>query len=107
MNEYRLAIDTADTLDGGAGNDHFQNLRGYDTYRFGTGDGQDVIEANNGRVLFKPGIGQNDVGFASSISAITHCIKPGTVVRWAQKRAHPTELRRNGMLVARRFCAMR
>lgn len=53
-----------DTLDGGAGNDHFQNLGGYDTYRFGTGDGQDEIEATLGRVLFKPGIGQNDVSFS-------------------------------------------
>ncbi|MCC6917548.1 MAG: putative Ig domain-containing protein, partial [Nitrosomonas sp.] len=52
-----------DTLNGGAGNDRFQNLGGYDIYRFGTGDGQDVIEATYGRVLFKPGIGQNDVSF--------------------------------------------
>lgn len=53
-----------DTLDGGAGNDHFQNLGGYDTYLFGVGDGQDVIETNGGRVLFKPGIGQNDIVFS-------------------------------------------
>jgi VCBS repeat-containing protein len=53
-----------DTLDGGAGNDRFQNLGGNDTYRFGVGDGQDVIEATFGRVLFKPGIGQNDVVFS-------------------------------------------
>ncbi|WP_172955071.1 calcium-binding protein [Sterolibacterium denitrificans] len=52
-----------DTLDGGAGNDHFQNLGGDDTYLFGVGDGQDVIEPTYGRVLFKPGIGQNDVNF--------------------------------------------
>lgn len=52
-----------DTLDGGAGNDQFQDLGGYDTYRFGTGDGQDTIADNHGRVLFKPGIGQNDVSF--------------------------------------------
>ncbi len=52
-----------DTLDGGTGNDRFQNLGGYDTYRFGVGDGQDLIEATYGRVLFKPGIGQNDVSF--------------------------------------------
>ncbi|WP_333841472.1 calcium-binding protein [Pelomicrobium sp.] len=52
-----------DTLDGGAGNDQFQDLGGYDTYRFGTGDGQDTIADNDGRVLFKPGIGQNDVSF--------------------------------------------
>ncbi|MDP2170096.1 MAG: putative Ig domain-containing protein [Rhodocyclaceae bacterium] len=52
-----------DTLDGGTGNDQFQDLGGYDTYRFGTGDGQDTIADNYGRVLFKPGIGQNDVAF--------------------------------------------
>lgn len=52
-----------DTLDGGAGNDQFQDLGGYDTYRFGAGDGQDTIADNYGRVLFKPGIGQNDVSF--------------------------------------------
>lgn len=54
----------ADTLNGGAGNDHFKNLGGYDTWRFGIGDGQDVIESDRGRVLFKPGIGQNDVTFS-------------------------------------------
>ncbi|MBI5780046.1 MAG: putative Ig domain-containing protein [Rhodocyclales bacterium] len=52
-----------DTLDGGTGNDQFQDLGGYDTYRFGTGDGQDTITDNTGRVLFKPGIDQNDVSF--------------------------------------------
>ena len=52
-----------DTLDGNSGDDHFQNLGGYDTYRFGIGDGQDEVEASAGRVLFKPGIGQNDVSF--------------------------------------------
>ena len=53
-----------ETLDGGPGNDHFYNLGGEDAYHFGLGDGQDVIEATRGRVQFKPGIGQNDVGFA-------------------------------------------
>lgn len=53
-----------DTLDGGSGNDQFQDLGGYDTYRFGTGDGQDTIADNYGRVLFKPGIGQNDITFS-------------------------------------------
>ena len=52
-----------DLLDGGAGNDRFQDLGGYDTYRFGVGDGQDVIEDTSGRVLFKQGIVQNDVAF--------------------------------------------
>lgn len=53
-----------DTLDGGAGNDRFQDLGGYDTYRFGSGDGQDVIEDRFGRVLFKPGIDQNGINFS-------------------------------------------
>lgn len=53
-----------DTLDGGAGNDRFQDLGGYDTYRFGAGDGQDTIADNYGRVLFKPSIGQNDITFS-------------------------------------------
>ncbi|MFM5727816.1 calcium-binding protein [Aeromonas veronii] len=52
-----------DTLDGGSGRDHFLDLGGDDTYRFGIGDGQDVITDNSGRVLFKPGISQNDVSF--------------------------------------------
>lgn len=52
-----------DTLDGGSGRDHFLDLGGDDTYRFGIGDGQDVITDNSGRVLFKPGINQNDVSF--------------------------------------------
>lgn len=53
-----------DMLDGGPGNDRFRNLGGYDTYRFGIGDGHDVIEATRGRIQFKPGIGQNDIGFS-------------------------------------------
>jgi VCBS repeat-containing protein len=53
-----------DTLDGGAGNDRLQDLSGYDTYRFGVGDGQDTITDNTGRVLFKPGIDQNDIDFS-------------------------------------------
>jgi VCBS repeat-containing protein len=53
-----------DTLDGGAGNDHFKNLGGHDTYRFGIGDGQDVIETTRGRIQFKPGIDQNGTIFS-------------------------------------------
>lgn len=52
-----------DSLDGGTGNDRFEDLGGYDTYRFGTGDGQDTITDDYGRVLFKPNIDQNDVSF--------------------------------------------
>ena len=53
-----------DILDGGAGNDQSQDLGGYDTYRFGVGDGQDTIADTYGRIQFKPGIGQNDVSFS-------------------------------------------
>ncbi|OJX05334.1 MAG: hypothetical protein BGO72_14040 [Burkholderiales bacterium 70-64] len=52
-----------DVLEGGAGNDRFQDLGGYDTYRFGIGDGHDVIEDDSGRIRFEPGIGPNDVTF--------------------------------------------
>lgn len=52
-----------DTLNGGLGNDRFLNLGGYDTYLFGLGDGQDVLEGYSGRIRFKPGVGQNDVAF--------------------------------------------
>lgn len=53
-----------DLLDGGSGNDHFQDLGGYDTYLFGLGDGHDVIDDYSGRIQFKPGVGQNDITFA-------------------------------------------
>lgn len=54
----------ADTLEGGAGDDRFQDLGGYDTYHFGVGDGHDVAEDSAGRLLFKPGIDQNDIAFS-------------------------------------------
>jgi len=54
-----------DTLDGGAGNDTFFNLGGYDTYHFGSGDGQDTIEGGRGKIIFKEGIDQLSVSFAS------------------------------------------
>lgn len=52
-----------DTVDGGAGNDRFLNLGGYDTYRFGIGDGQDTIEGGGGKIVFKEGFDQFGVGF--------------------------------------------
>ncbi|GKT01276.1 RTX toxin [Acidovorax sp. SUPP3434] len=55
-----------DTLDGGAGNDRLNGGAGADTYRFGKGDGQDVIErkANDGNIgvlQFKDGVLASDV----------------------------------------------
>jgi VCBS repeat-containing protein len=71
-----------DTLDGGSGNDNFQDLGGYDTYHLGTGDGQDTIADNYGRVLFKPGIGQNDVSFTrDGNDLIATVIASGDAVR--------------------------
>lgn len=75
-----------DVLDGGAGNDHFhdlsyntwyQNYSGYDTYIFGQGDGHDVIDDVNGRVLFKSGIGQNDVLFTRDGNDLVATLKNG------------------------------
>ncbi|MDX1253220.1 MAG: putative Ig domain-containing protein, partial [Gammaproteobacteria bacterium] len=54
----------SDMLEGGAGDDRFQDLGGDDTYHFGAGDGFDVIEDVQGRILFKAGIDQNDIGFS-------------------------------------------
>ncbi|NCC30651.1 MAG: hypothetical protein EOM24_01360, partial [Chloroflexia bacterium] len=53
-----------DVLDGAAGNDNFFNLGGYDTYHFGSGDGQDTIEGGRGKIIFKEGIDQLGVSFA-------------------------------------------
>jgi Ca2+-binding RTX toxin-like protein len=53
-----------DVLEGGAGNDDIEGMNGYDTYRFGVGDGQDTITDNDGRIQFKAGIDQNGVSFA-------------------------------------------
>ncbi len=58
-----VSSEQEDVLDGGRGNDHFEDLGGYDTYRFGAGDGHDTIADTYGRVLFKPGIGQNDIAW--------------------------------------------
>lgn len=52
-----------DVLDGGVGNDTFQDIGGYDTYSFGIGSGQDSISDQSAQIRFKPGIGQNDVAF--------------------------------------------
>ena len=56
-----------DTLDGGAGNDHLDGGAGNNVYRFGRGDGQDVVSAADGAVdkfstlQFKAGVAASDV----------------------------------------------
>ena len=56
---------TDDIVDGGGGNDVFVNLGGYDTYLFGVGNGHDTIEGGRGEVVFKAGVDQLGVSFAS------------------------------------------
>ena len=51
-----------EVINAGAGDDYILS-QGYDTYKFGIGDGQDIIEAAAGVVSFKAGINQNDIIF--------------------------------------------
>ena len=53
-----------DVLVGGLGNDHFEDLGGYDIYRFGIGDGQDTITDSAGSIHFEDGIDQNGITFS-------------------------------------------
>ena len=56
-----------DTLDGGAGNDRLDGYLGNNTYLFGRGDGQDVIDgsfdasAKLDVLQFKPGVAASDI----------------------------------------------
>lgn len=54
-----------DVVMGGAGNDHFSNLGGNDTFLFGLGDGYDVINETSGILRFKEGLVQDDVRFTT------------------------------------------
>lgn len=65
--------DIDDTIDGKAGNDFMAGAYGNDTYRFGRGYGQDVIQdaiSNSGdlndRVLFNADVAQSDLTFQRS-----------------------------------------
>jgi Ca2+-binding RTX toxin-like protein len=53
-----------DVVDGGAGNDRFDNLGGHDMFLFGPGDGNDEIGATRGTLRFKAGVDQHSVRFA-------------------------------------------
>jgi Ca2+-binding RTX toxin-like protein len=64
------AYETDDRLDGGAGNDLLRGGKGADTYVFGRGYGQDIIEENSNpygslsdRVVFDATIAVSDVSF--------------------------------------------
>jgi len=69
-----LGYTTDDVIDGKAGNDLLSGVSGNDTYLFGLGYGQDVIDENNAngvvgsadRVLFGAGITQGNIHFARS-----------------------------------------
>ncbi|MDM7943902.1 MAG: calcium-binding protein [Hydrogenophaga sp.] len=64
-----------DVVDGGAGNDQFHNLGGYDTFVFGLGDGHDVIHPTGGALRFKEGLVQNDVRFTTEGSDLVAYLK--------------------------------
>ena len=75
------------SVDGGAGNDHFEDHGGYDTYRFGPSDGQDVLEDDFGRIQFKDGVDQNDVMFTRHGNDLIAALPTGDTVRildWAR-----------------------
>ncbi|MEO7719934.1 MAG: calcium-binding protein, partial [Capsulimonas sp.] len=73
-NDTIVGYYTADTMDGGAGNDVLRGLGGGDTYLFGIGSGSDVIEESIGSLyenqpdtlLFGAGIAKSGVGFSKA-----------------------------------------
>ena len=52
-----------DTIEGGTGNDTFNDTSGINIYRFGRGDGQDLISSywSDGTLVFKAGIASSDI----------------------------------------------
>lgn len=82
LNKFTISTDGADVLygtpdadaiDGRAGNDTIYAGLGSDTYKFGKGDGRDVIASIDdtavGKIdtlLFKPGVTPNDVTFGTA-----------------------------------------
>jgi trimeric autotransporter adhesin len=71
-NDVLYGAFNSDTLEGKAGNDYLQGQEEADTYVFGRGDGQDIVEDNNpdpfskgdDSIVFKSGIAVNDVIFS-------------------------------------------
>ena len=69
-NDQIYAFDTADVLNGGAGNDFMRGGLGDDTYRFGRGDGVDVISETDATygdaddiLSFKAGVEMDDLSW--------------------------------------------
>lgn len=69
-NDQIYAFDTADVLNGGAGNDFMRGGLGNDTYRFGRGDGVDVISETDATygdaddiLSFKAGVEMDDLSW--------------------------------------------
>ncbi len=73
-----------DSFDGGAGNDRFEDRGGYDTYRFGPGDGQDLVDDDSGRIQFKEGIDQNDLTFTRDGGDLIATLPTGDAIRIPQ-----------------------
>lgn len=82
-----VAFDTADVIDGGAGNDILQGGSGGDTYLFGLGYGQDTIEetlnaanivAGPDVVEFGAGISRSDITFSQAGNDLVAAHSNGT-----------------------------
>lgn len=73
-----------DSFDGGAGNDRFEDRGGYDTYRFGPGDGQDTVHDDSGRIQFTDGIDQNDLRFTRDGGDLIATLPTGDAIRIPQ-----------------------
>ena len=78
-NDTIYGFNTADTLDGGLGNDRLEGRFGGDTYIFDSGYGQDVIYDsgfNNDfdKVVFGAGIAANDLSLSYSSVNVNHLV---------------------------------
>jgi Ca2+-binding RTX toxin-like protein len=72
-NDSVYGYESSDVIDGGAGNDFLQGGQANDTYRFGLGDGVDVIDETNAAygdlddiLAFKDGVVMDDLTWARS-----------------------------------------
>ena len=88
-----------DTLRGGAGNDTLNGGNDNDTYLFGSGDGQDLIQDNNGcmdKILFDSGIDPLDLVISKQANNLRIAIHGSpddqiTVQNWFVGTANRTE----------------
>ena len=87
-----------DSIEGGAGNDTLSGLAGNDTFRFGLGDGQDLVQDNSGssdKVLFDSGINPLDLVISRQANDLRLAIHGSsdqiTVQNWYTSSVNRTE----------------